>query len=103
MAWDASYPGEEFQWVQSRFDRFLHIDQVAVAQDSRGLGMGSALYEALIPFCHRTACTSLTSAVNLEPPNPGSWRFHVRHGFEEIGRLATREGNYVAALRKRLP
>ena len=27
----------------------------------------------------------VTAEVNLKPPNPGSIRFHSRHGFSEVG------------------
>ena len=29
----------------------------------------------------------VTAEVNVQPPNPGSIRFHQRHGFEQVGVL----------------
>ena len=46
--------------------------------------LGSALYDAVAAHAERLAC-SVTAEVSLRPPNPGSMRFHARHGFEEIG------------------
>lgn len=102
FAWDAPCDGEEFQAARLWLDHFLHIDQVAVAGSARGRGIGSALYDALVPGCRARGITALTCGVNLDPPNPGSLRFHTRLGFAEIGRVTTRDGNLVALLRKDL-
>jgi uncharacterized protein len=38
--------------------------------------------------------------VNLEPPNPGSLRFHQSIGFVEVGRLGTADTKMVQLLAK---
>ena len=49
-----------------------------------GLGIGKQLYEAA--FSEMAGQRDmLICEVNLEPPNPGSLRFHKSLGFEEAG------------------
>jgi predicted GNAT superfamily acetyltransferase len=38
------YDGAHFLWFRSRFDRFLYIDRIVVAQGHRRLGVGHMLY-----------------------------------------------------------
>lgn len=99
----APYDGEEFiALVRSRAERFLYIDQVAVARHMRRTGAASALYEHVEADARRTAFAALCCEVNLEPPNPGSLAFHRQAGFERLGMLETADGRTVALLRKPL-
>jgi len=41
--------------------------------------------------------------VNVEPPNPGSLRFHQSIGFIEVGQLAPTRDKRVCLLIKELP
>ncbi|WP_025769892.1 GNAT family N-acetyltransferase [Thioalkalivibrio sp. HK1] len=78
------YASLNYRWISERFERFAYIDRVAVAEKYRGRGIGGALYQATFArFQDRRPV--LLAEVNLAPPNPGSLRFHKRHGFEEIG------------------
>jgi hypothetical protein len=98
----APYDGEEFGWFRSQGEAFLYVDQIAVGKARRGRGTGTAFYSALQAWAMRHGWPSLTCEVNLEPPNPGSLAFHLRHGFREIGRLRTADGRHVVLLRKEL-
>lgn len=78
------YASLNYAWISQRYDRFCYVDRVAVAPEMRGRGVGRELY--------RVALTDLPGyrdvllcEVNLEPPNPGSVRFHKALGFEEVG------------------
>ena len=37
----------------------------------------------------------VTAEVNIHPPNPGSMRFHDRHGFEQVGVLEHDEKSFA--------
>jgi predicted GNAT superfamily acetyltransferase len=56
------------------------------------------LYEHLFDFAKTQGRTAVTCEVNLEPPNPGSLRFHRRFGFEDVDTQATKGGNVVVQL-----
>ena len=98
---DAAYAGEEFQWFLCRGRDFLYVDQIAVAVSHRSRGIGAALYQELAQFAERNQLRSLVCEVNVEPPNPRSMAFHARQGFDEVGRLLTTDGRYVALLQRR--
>ena len=78
------YPSLNYKWISARHHRFAYIDRVAVSEDARGQQLGGMLYDAVAKrFAGERAV--LLAEVNLAPPNPGSLRFHKRHGFREIG------------------
>lgn len=78
------YASLNYKWLSERYDRFAYVDRVAVAERNRGQRLGEALYEhAFERFAGERDV--LLAEVNLAPPNPGSLRFHKRHGFREVG------------------
>lgn len=78
------YESLNYRWLSERYDRFAYVDRIAVDESARGLGIGEALYDAVIDrFAGKRPV--LLAEVNLAPPNPGSLRFHQRLGFREIG------------------
>lgn len=83
----STYDSPNYRWFEGRFDRFLYVDRVVVAEDRRGLGWGGRVYDAVAEEAVRRGSVRVTAEVNLEPPNPGSSRFHRRHGFEAVGTL----------------
>jgi uncharacterized protein len=97
FAADAPYDGEEFRYLRGALSgSFVYVDQVAVAPHLRRHGIASALYRKLGSLS--AAGTRLCCEVNLEPPNPGSLRFHRRLGFELLTELAVTDGRKVALL-----
>jgi predicted GNAT superfamily acetyltransferase len=100
---DSTYDGEEFRWLQKNVtDKFLYIDQIAVASESHGGGFGTRVCEFMERFAVMNDFTCLCCEVNLKPPNPQSERFHLRREFREIGRLETADGRIVAVMKKDL-
>lgn len=96
------YPSLNYKWVSEHYDRFAYVDRVAVAADQRGKRIGETLYAAVIDR-FRDERELLLAEVNLAPPNPGSLRFHKRHGFEACGERWEIEGEKgVVYLRRRL-
>ena len=81
-----SYGSLNYAWFNQRYDAFLYVDRIAVAPANRNQGVGSALYENVVSVAqHRSV--PVAAEVNLEPPNPGSVRFHHRFNFDEVGTL----------------
>ena len=94
----ADYDSENYVFFEGRFDNHLYIDRIVFADSARGLGLGAALYEHLFDFAKAQGRTAVTCEVNLEPPNPGSLRFHRRFGFQNVDTQATKGGNVVVQL-----
>jgi uncharacterized protein len=99
----SDYDGEEYLWFMKRLPEFLYVDQVAVATDARGGGVGSALYDDLESFAAGQGIHHLTLEVNLRPENLPSLSFHDRRGFREIDRLETIDGRLVSLRMKEIP
>ena len=78
------YDSRNYAWVMDSYVSFAYVDRVAVSERARGLGVGGLLYEKAIEH-YDGKRPVLMAEVNLEPPNPGSLKFHKRHGFIEVG------------------
>jgi uncharacterized protein len=86
------YRGGHFHWFRGRFDKFLYIDRVIVAEDCRRNGYGAMLYADLFARAAALGHTTVVCEVNFQPPNPVSDKFHAAHGFEEVGRATIDSG-----------
>ena len=85
------YDGGHFLWFRNRFDAFLYIDRVVVAEHYRRQGLGRLLYVDVFERAEQLGHKTVVCEVNLQPPNPISDKFHAGLGFEEVGR-ATIDG-----------
>ena len=94
----ADYDSENYVFFEARFENHLYIDRIVFADSARGLGLGTVMYEHLFDFARAQGRTRVTCEVNLDPPNPGSLRFHRRFGFEDVETQATKGGNVVVQL-----
>ncbi len=83
------YDSGNYEWFTERYDRFLYLDRVVVAEHARNRGIGAALYADLHAWVVGRY-PRITLEVNERPPNPGSQRFHERLGYRRVG---TREYN----------
>ena len=81
-----TYGSLNYAWFNQRYEAFLYVDRIAVAEAHRNEGVGSLLYEQVARHAGEQNIP-VAAEVNLEPPNPGSVRFHHRFGFEEVGVL----------------
>ena len=93
----ASYHSPNFLWFRDRYPRFVYIDRIVVAPSSRREGIGRRLYADLEQVA-RACARVLTCEVNLDPPNLGSFAFHERSGFFEVGRQHTDGGAKLVCL-----
>jgi hypothetical protein len=103
LAFDQSveYDGSHFLWFRSRFDEFLYIDRVIVADEYRRHGIGRRLYTEVFARAAELGHTRVVCEVNLLPPNPVSDAFHASLEFREVGQAAIDNGSktvrYLAA------
>lgn len=93
-----NYDSENYVFFESRFTNHLYIDRIVLTEDARGLGVGSELYERVFQRARDDGRERVTCEVNLEPPNPGSLRFHRRWGFEDVDTQPTKGGHVVVQL-----
>lgn len=93
-----NYDSENYVFFESRFTNHLYIDRIVLTENARGLGVGSELYERVFQRAKDDGRERVTCEVNLEPPNPGSLRFHRRWGFEDVDTQPTKGGHVVVQL-----
>jgi predicted GNAT superfamily acetyltransferase len=87
---NAPYDNPNFSWFKQRYDSFVYIDRIIVANTARGQGIARRLYldlfaKALQAGHHRVVCE-----INIEPPNPASDAFHAAMGFVAVGQAILR-------------
>ena len=93
--------GANHQWFADRFESFVYLDRIAIDSNHQNRGLGALLYQSVERHMLDSAEHSLLCCeVNLEPPNPGSLRFHKRIGFTEVGRHSPQQGYMVSMLQK---
>jgi predicted GNAT superfamily acetyltransferase len=99
----ANDPGPNWRWFAARHPRFVYIDRVIVAPESRGRGVARSLYAALAEKAREAGHDRLLCEVNTDPPNPGSFAFHQALGFVQVGaQLLAARRKTVAYLERRI-
>jgi uncharacterized protein len=79
------YKNDNFEWFSKRYALFIYVDRVVVSSASRGLRLGSLLYEDLFSHARSSAIPLVTCEYNIVPPNEPSRLFHDKFGFKEQG------------------
>lgn len=82
---DADYDSVNFLWFRDRFDRFVYVDRVVVADVARGRGLARRLYNDLFAVARAAGHERIVCEVNSDPPNPASDAFHAALGFLPVG------------------
>ena len=80
------YRSLNYAWFNQHYAEFLYVDRVAVSTQFQNQKIGTLLYDFVKSNASEIG-VPVTAEVNIEPPNPGSIRFHERHGFEQVGVL----------------
>ena len=95
FAQDAPDAGDNHRWFAKRYESFVYLDRIAIDSNHQNRGLGALLYQTVEQHMLNSAEHSLLCCeVNLEPPNPGSLRFHQRIGFTEVGQSIPEYANY---------
>ena len=98
---DAPDAGANHRWFAERYKSFVYLDRIAIDSNHQNRGLGALLYQSVEQRMLKSAEHSLLCCeVNLEPPNPGSLRFHKRIGFTEIGQQSFDNEHSVSLLAK---
>ena len=98
---DAPDAGANHLWFAERYESFVYLDRIAIDSNHQNRGLGALLYQSVEQHMLISAEYSLLCCeVNLEPPNPGSLRFHHRIGFTEVGQHSPQQGYLVSLLLK---
>jgi len=87
-----AYQSLNYQWFSQRYDRFIYVDRIVVAEAGRSRGVGRALYDE---FCTRGRTgghSVMLAEVNIRPRNDVSLRFHDLYGFRPVGEQDTDGG-----------
>ena len=92
------YDSPNYLWFSAHYPRFLYIDRIVVSASARGRGLGPALYADLIAVARNSGVDLLCCEYDLEPPNPGSARFHAGFGFHEVGKQRVAGGKKSVSL-----
>ena len=78
------YSSLNYAWFNERYNQFLYVDRIAISTQYRNIQIGSELYAKVFQLASEKQIP-LTAEVSLYPPNEGSDRFHLRHGFSSVG------------------
>jgi predicted GNAT superfamily acetyltransferase len=98
------YGSDNYRWFSERYDEFVYVDRIVVGEEARNRGLGAELYKLVFAHAGQNGIPRVLCEVNLDPPNPGSLRFHKRLGFTEVGEHVSRNsGHRVRMLAKELP
>ena len=81
----AAYENDNFNWFTRKYSDFIYVDRIVVSAASRGLRLGSLLYEDLFHYARTNAIPLVTCEYNLSPPNEPSRLFHDKFGFKQQG------------------
>lgn len=93
------YASLNYAWFNERYEEFVYVDRIAVSTSHRNLKAGSLLYSSVIEHAN-TRGWPIAAEVSLEPPNPGSMRFHGRHDFKEVGILHHKSQSVTMVMRE---
>ncbi len=97
------YDSLNYAWFSERYDRFVYVDRIVVAESGRGTGVGRSLYDRFGERSRADGHEVLLAEVNIWPRNEDSLRFHERYGFKSVGEQDTEGGaKRVTLLEKRL-
>jgi len=95
-----AYDSENYRWWSSRADDFVYLDRIVVAEEARGRGIASLLYDRLEDWARPRG--AVVAEIDVEPPNEPSLRFHAGRGYVEHGRREG-PGKTVSMVRLDLP
>ncbi|MCH1443716.1 MAG: GNAT family N-acetyltransferase [Candidatus Poseidoniaceae archaeon] len=95
------YKSLNYGWFNEKYDDFIYVDRIAVSLDHRNKGIGSKIYAEVIAYSQEHEIP-VAAEVNLNPPNPGSMRFHHRFNFKQVGVFNHEQKSVTMLLRSHL-
>jgi len=76
-----AYQSSRYHWFENRYDDYVYLDRIVVAETHRRQGIASKLYDAVEQ--------DLPIALEVYDTNEGSLAFHHGRGFEKVGELSS--------------
>jgi predicted GNAT superfamily acetyltransferase len=98
----ADYDSPNFLWFRERYDAFVYVDRVVVADAARGRGLARRLYDDLFAAARAAGHVRIVCEVNSDPPNPASDAFHAALGFVPVGTAEIHGGKKTVTYLERL-
>jgi len=92
------YDSVNYLWFDNHYDQFLYIDRVVVSLEMQGKGIGRTLYESVFTHASLKGIPYVTAEIDINPPNPGSLKFHEKFGFREVGKQTVAGGTKLVSL-----
>jgi predicted GNAT superfamily acetyltransferase len=96
-----------YRWFAERYESFVYVDRVVVAEAARRKGLARLLYLDVFDAAERARYEHICCEVNADPPNPVSDAFHAALGFSEVGRAFLpdrgKEVRYLTRMVRRFP
>ncbi|TAL74583.1 MAG: GNAT family N-acetyltransferase [Rhodanobacter sp.] len=97
------YTSPNYRWFGKRYDAFVYIDRIVIANAYRRHGLGRVFYCDVTSFAE-VRVPLLACEVFLEPRNDVVILFHGTYGFQEVGQQRMGDdGPLVSLLAKELP
>jgi predicted GNAT superfamily acetyltransferase len=98
----ADYDSPNFLWFRERYDAFVYVDRVVVADGARSRGLARRLYDDLFAAARAAGHERIVCEVNADPPNPASDAFHAALGFVPVGTAAIQGGKKTVTYLERV-
>ena len=95
-----NYGSLNYAWFNKKYDKFIYVDRIAVLQTHRNQSIGSLIYQKVVDYSKQHK-VPIAAEVSLDPPNPGSMRFHYRFDFTEVGVFEHESKSVTMMLRPR--
>ncbi len=100
MTPEAPYTSVNFRWFCQRYESFVYIDRIVVAERYRRHGLGRLFYADVTSYAE-VRVPHLACEIFLDPPDDVSVLFHGTYGFQEVGQQSA-YGRRVALLAKEM-
>jgi len=98
-----NYDSPNYAWFSERYDSFVYIDRIVIANAYRRHGLGKVFYCDVTSYAE-VRVPLLTCEVFLEPRDDVVVLFHGTYGFQEVGQQRMGElGPQVSLLARDLP
>ncbi len=86
------YDSSNYGWFSDRYESFVYVDRIVVAESGRGMGVGTLLYDEFARRGGADGREVMLAEVNIEPRNDVSLAFHDARGFVSVGEQDTEGG-----------
>lgn len=97
MTREADCESSNFRWFKERYDAFVYVDRIVIAEDQRSAGIGRLFYADVQSFAE-TRAPALVAEVFMEESTHPALLFHGSFGFHEVGQHQLPDSTLRAAM-----